>query len=639
MKTLFLIILAVCCFIPAYSQLTVSALFTDHMVVQRDHPINIWGKASPGQSVSVNVSGNSRTSKADMDGHWMVTFPATPAGGPYQMKITSGGESISFADIFVGDVWLCSGQSNMEWTVQKSNDPDKAIMNATDAMIRHFKVPHTTANAPDEELEGGPWQINNTETVSDFTAVGYYFAQTLRKHQDVPIGLLNSSWGGSRIEPWMSAEALEMKDPETYLENYENAQQKEMVERLKQLQKKFPGLRDKDQGMRMGKPIWHAESIEDSNWERIEVPAQWEDQGYQGVDGIAWYRNIFELNKMESTADIMLHLAKIDDSDQVWVNGQYVGGMESAYATLREYKVDSDLIKQGKNTIAIRVEDTGGGGGIYGEVSDVFIRTAQRKISLAGKWRFKLGALKAYQTNSSANHIPMLLYNKMIHPVLNFPIKGVIWYQGESNAGNDADASKYESLFKTMIEQWRSDWGIGDFPFLFVQLANYRAADGEPKDSPWALLRESQSSATLLPNVGEAVIIDIGEADDIHPRNKQDVGWRLAQAARKLAYGEDVVYHGPVYQNHTKDGKHIRLEFDQDLVVKDKYGYVKGFAIAGSDGKFRWAKAIANGNKITVWNDNINNPQHVRYAWGDNPDDVNLYNKEGMPARPFRTGK
>ena len=632
---LFVLIFSLC---DLYGQLELSKLFTDHMVIQRDHPINIWGMANAGSSVQISVGGSTQSAKADLEGNWLITFPASPAGGPYQMKVSSGSETVTVSDIFIGDVWLCSGQSNMEWTVANSDRPEEAKNNATDALIRHFKVPHTTATTPESHIEGGPWEVASPETVEDFTAVGYYFAQTLRKHQDVPIGLLNSSWGGSRIEPWMSAEALKMKNPQAYLENYEKELEKAMNIRLNELQKRFPGLRDKDQGMRMGKPVWHTAQLNDSNWERLEVPGLWEGQGYEGVDGIAWYRNYFELSGEEASSDILVNLAKIDDSDQVWINGHYVGGLEASYNKIRSYGASADILVEGKNSIAIRVEDTGGGGGIHGSQNDAFIKTGQRKISLAGKWRFKIGALKAYQTATRANQVPMLLYNKMIHPLLQFPVKGVIWYQGESNAGNEADATAYHELFKTMIQQWRSDWNI-DFPFLFVQLANFMAPDAQPQQSNWALLRESQSAATSLPKVGEAVIIDIGEADDIHPRNKQDVGWRLAQAARKLAYEENVVYQGPVYKSHSADDRHIRIQFDQEVMVKDKYGYINGFAIAGADGKFKWAKAIAKGDQVTVWHDTVRNPKHVRYAWGNNPDDVNLYNKEGMPVRPFRTGK
>lgn len=621
------------------AQLSLSKLFTDHMIVQRDHPINIWGTANPGSSIQVSASGISKNTKADMDGKWMVTLPASPAGGPYTMNVSSGNESIQLNDIFIGDVWLCSGQSNMEWTMENSNGFEEAKMNATDQLIRHFKVPHNTATKPDDSLEGGPWVVSGSETIANFTAVGYHFAKTLRQHSDVPIGLLNSSWGGSRLEPWMSAEALGMKSPESFLNNYESRVRREYAEKLAALKKKFPGLSDQDQGMRRNQPIWAMEHVSETNWATQNLPGLWEEQGYEEVDGIGWYRKTFEMNSQEASNAASISLAKIDDSDQVWVNGHFIGGFENAYNKVRVYEIAAEHLREGKNIVAVRVEDTGGGGGIYGSTENMYIRTSQRTISLKGLWKFKLGAIKAYASQASANHVPMLLYNKMIHPIHNFPIKGVIWYQGESNAGSEQDATRYEKLFKDMITQWRDDWGIGDFPFLFVQLANFMASDNEPMESNWAVLRESQSAACELPNVGEAVIIDIGEADDIHPRNKQDVGWRLAQDARKFAYGEDVVYNGPIYKSHSSDGKHMRLVFDQELVVHDKYGYVNGFAIAGADGKFRWAKAIANGNQVTVWHDAFSNPQHVRYAWGNNPDDVNLYNKEGMPTRPFRTGK
>ena len=262
--------------------------------------------------------------------------------------------------------------------------------------------------------------------------------------------------------------------------------------------------------------------------------------------------------------------------------------------------------------------------------------TGDREIELAGPWQFKLESLMPFSYSARDNQTPMLLYNKMIHPLLNFPIKGVIWYQGESNAGNEADAVAYQDLFQTMISQWREDWSMGDFPFLFVQLANFMAADDEPNESSWAVLRESQSAATELNNVGEAIIIDIGEADDIHPRNKRDVGERLALDALKMAYDKELVANGPIYLNHEINENKFTLIFDKELVIKDMYGYVNGFAIAGEDGQYVWAKARAHGNKVEVWHPEIQHPKSLRYAWGNNPDDVNMVNNEGLPARPFR---
>ena len=331
-------------------------------------------------------------------------------------------------------------------------------------------------------------------------------------------------------------------------------------------------------------------------------------------------------------------LAKIDDSDKVWVNGTLVGEMNQAYNEVRNYQVSADLLKAGENLIAIRVEDTGGGGGIYGDPELMSIRSGAFQESLAGEWKYKVGEYR--ETVARQHQTPTMLYNHMIYPMLGYAIKGVIWYQGESNAGGQR-AFTYRKQFPDMIQDWRQKWGQGDFPFLFVQLANFRPPQADPGDSDWAVLRESQSKTLAsTPKTTQAVIIDIGEADDIHPRNKKDVGYRLALGARKIAYGEDLVFSGPVYNSHEVQGNKVVLQFDHigsGLVAKDKYGYLKGFAVAGPDQQFHWAQARIVEEQVVVWSDKVPSPQAVRYAWADNPDDANLYNSEGLPASPFRT--
>ena len=388
-----------------------------------------------------------------------------------------------------------------------------------------------------------------------------------------------------------------------------------------------------------GKPAWAGVSVDDSQWKQMELPGIWENSGLTGLNGVVWFRKSFYLNKTEANSNLGLSLAKIDDSDQVWVNGHLVGGLTQAYNVTREYEVDASQLVAGENVIVVRVVDTGGGGGIYGDPELLFYQSSIKKESLAGQWLYKVGEV-SLETAVRVNQTPTLLYNHMIHPIKDFPIKGVIWYQGESNSGKE-DAIKYRELFPKMIKDWRALWGIGDFPFLFVQLANFRQAKDQPDDSNWALLREAQSQTLAVPKTAQAVIIDIGEANDIHPRNKQDVGYRLALGARNLAYGEsELEYSGPSFEEMKVEGKAIRLKFSHTgggLMAKDKYGYLKAFSIAGADKKFLWAQARIVGDEVVVWSDQISKPVAVRYGWADNPDDANLYNKEGLPASPFRT--
>lgn len=622
--------------------LETSAIFTDNMILQRDVQVPVWGWAAANEKIVVTFDNKTYNGKADKQGKWRILLPAMPAGGPYDIKIAGKKKDITLQNILFGDVWLASGQSNMEWPVAAVNNAAQEIASASDAKIRHFYVPHEGSPMPEAKINGGPWQMASPQTVGNFSAVGYYFAKELRKHHNVPIGLLHSSWGGSRLEPWMSPQSLGYEDIAKAGAELKAQQDKRTQEVRNKLQQMIGALPEKDMGLQNGQALWAASDYKDADWKTMSLPKLWENGELPDLDGIVWFRKNVELTAEDIKTGAKLSLGSIDDSDMTFVNGQKVGEMTQRYNENRLYDISPSVLKIGKNVITVRVDDTGGGGGIYGKPELLYLETGNKKHDITGEWKYRVGEVRLV-SNNNTNQTPMLLYNKMIHPVLDFPIKGVIWYQGESNAGGK-DAYEYRNLFHTMIQDWRARWtNSGNFPFLFVQLANYMAAKSQPSESDWAVLRESQSKTlTTTPNTGQAVIIDIGEANDIHPRNKQDVGYRLALAARKLAYGEEkIVYSGPVYKSMQVEGNKIRIKFDHvgsGLMAKnDKYGYLKGFAIAGADKKFVWAQAIIDGNDIIVWSENVKTPVAVRYAWADNPDDANFYNKEGLPASPFRT--
>ncbi len=486
-------------------------------------------------------------------------------------------------------------------------------------------------------LAGGAWETAGPEHVGGFTAVGYFFARELRHHRDVPIGLINTSWGGSRIEPWMSAEALGL-DAAT-MAGLLDAEAEAEQATLASIRAKVGELPASDGGIVDGRPVWAAPDLDDSGWLELDAARLWEEQGWDGMDGIAWYRSSFELTADEAKAGIRLGLGTVDDCDTSWVNGQQVGRTDWAWNRARLYDVPPEALRPGRNVIAIRVEDGGGGGGLYGSADTRFLESGGARRPLAERWRFRIGWVNV-STEYRKNQVRTVLYNKMIHPLLPFPVAGFLWYQGESNAGGD-DAFAYRTLFTTMIRQWRADWGRGDLPFLWVQLANFREPVEEPGDSDWAMLRESQSAALALPNTAQAVAIDIGDAADIHPRNKQEVGRRLALAARKVAYSEKLVFSGPTYRSHEiKDGR-VVIAFDHTgggLAARGRSdGRLAEFAIAGDDQTFVRAEAVIEGDRVVVWSDQVAEPVAVRYAWADNPAGANLVNAEGLPASPFRS--
>lgn len=628
----------------SFAQIELSQLINNNMVLQRGIEVPIWGWASNGTEIKLSFQEKEYTAEAnEKTGYWKIRLPSMKAGGPYEMSIEGEGQIIKLQNIMVGDVWLCSGQSNMEWEVGSANNAEEEIENAEDDRIRHFKVNRAGSREPMNRIPiSGGWTVCSPKTVANYTAVGYFFAKELCQTQDVAIGLLHTSWGGSSIEAWMSAEALKMDDPYKIFQELQKKNQEAQVILVKKLEAKHGKIPTKDAGWSDNETaLWAATSIKDTDWKTMKVPMLWEEQDLPDFDGIVWFRKTIELTEAEVKAGITLGLGSIDDSDWSYINGHKIGSMLGVYNIPRVYEVETEHLKVGENIITIRVEDTGYGGGFHGASEDLFLKTNAHISSLAGDWKYKIGAMFAASTEFRPIHMPTMLYNQMLHPILGYGIKGVIWYQGESNVHGEK-AYQYRYDFTTMIEDWRTRWGQGDFPFLFVQLANFmKAPENANMPSNWAMIRESQSKTLkMTANTGQAVIIDIGEAEDIHPRNKQDVGKRLAFSARKIAYGEDLVYAGPTYKSHIIKGNevHIQLEHTgEGLVVRNKYGYVNGFAIAAKDQKFIWGKARIEGNEIVVWSDSIETPIAVRYAWADNPDDVNLYNEEGLPACPFRT--
>lgn len=623
-------------FTVAKSEVKLPQIFTSNMVLQRELPIKVWGWADKREKITVIFHEDTINIKADKKGNWSVEFKALPAGGPYEM-IVSGKNKIKLSNILLGDVWVCSGQSNMEWPLHATKNAEEEIANATHPRIRLFTVQKNISTKPLPDCESDGWKVCRPEEIAGFSAVGYFFGRKLNQDLDVPIGLLHTSWGGTNVETWTSAASIEkiagFEGISKELEEFDEEQL--IADQRAKLEKVVGPLPEEDLGMKENKPVWASEKNDYASWNEMELPKLWESE-LPNLDGIVWFQKEFELERIDLLDGVEIHLGTIDDSDITFLNGEEIGRTIQRYNENRVYIPAWENLKIGKNIIVVRVEDTGGGGGIYGNPEELFVKVHNKKISLAGNWKFRIGK-GDFRASIGPNSMPALLYNAMINPLIQFGIKGAIWYQGESNAGR---AYQYQTTFPNMITNWREDWGLGDFPFLFVQLANFMAPEDQPKESTWAELREAQAMTLSLPNTGMATIIDIGEANDIHPRNKQDVGRRLALNALNVAYGKDVVHSGPSFKEMKISGKKVIITYENlgsGFYLKDKYGYVNGFTVAGKDKKFHWARARITGATIVVICDKVSAPVAVRYGWANNPDDLNLYNLEGLPAVPFRT--
>ena len=640
LRAIFLIVTFAIAFnISSKAEVTLPKIFSSNMVLQQGIEIPVWGWAENGESIEVSLNGTTVKTTAGNKGKWMVKLPVQEYGGPHKLAV-SGRNTIEFENVMIGEVWIASGQSNMQWSVAQSKNAKAEVAAANYPQIRLYTVPRKVAQFPQEDIESGEWVECSPETVAGFSAVGYFFGREIYDKLDVPVGLIHSSWGGTVAESWISPQTI-AEDPD-FREKMIELQQLNLnnyrEQKRAQIRKILGGeLTNGEIDSINDKPAWSAVNYNDHNWKTISTPKYWEAQGYIDIDGVAWYRKEINLTENQTQDNMTLHLGKIDDSDITFVNGLEIGKTDN-YNEERIYTIDKKHIKPGKNMIVVRVHDTGGNGGIYGNPKDQFIAIGNERIDISGDWKFRFSKATVESADIGPNSYPTLLYNGMINPLIPYGIQGAIWYQGESNAGL---AKQYQRIFPSLINDWRSKWQQGDFPFLYVSLANFQQPQEKPGESNWAELREAQTMTLELPNTGMALAIDIGEADDIHPKNKQEVGWRLALHALAIAYDLNVVNSGPMYQSvEFTDGKaYVTFsEIGSGLKVKDKYGYLKGFTLAGSDKKFHWAKAeLFDENTIMVYSDEVKNPVAVRYGWADNPDDVNLYNQQGLPANPFRT--
>jgi sialate O-acetylesterase len=630
------------------AEVRVPSIIGDNMVLQQGVKVRIWGKANAGEKVTVMFEKKSVNTVADAQGRWQVWLGPLKAGGPSELIIT-GQNVVTLKNVLVGEVWICSGQSNMEWALVNTVNGNEAVAQAKYPEIRLFTVDHNTSTSQLDDVQGR-WVVTTPENAASFSAVGYFFGREIYQQLKTPIGLINTSWGGTPAEAWTALEALRSSvDLKPILDRYESSlnalpQTKAAYERaLVEWEQKNLYVDGDNKGEALGYAN-PATSIAD--WSRMDLPKQFETAGLQ-IDGVVWFRKVIDVPASWAGKDLVLNLTAIDDFDVTYFNGTKIGstGRETpnSYIVPRKYSVPGSLVRAGRNVIAVRVFDRAGEGGFGrgGEMS--LLLSANDQISLRGDWDYKVElalepkhpdwGTRPEPVGAANQNSPGVLYNAMLAPLMPFAIRGAIWYQGESNAGR---SYQYRTLFPTMIRNWRSAWGY-DFPFYFVQLPNWRARQDAPSESDWAELREAQSMTLREPGTGMAIAIDVGDGDDLHPRNKLDIGRRLATLALTNVYRRSIVPSGPLFDRFAIEGNKVRISFKygQGLKTSDG-GPVKGFAIAGADKRFVWADARIEGDTVVVSSPTILKPAAVRYAWADNPL-VNLYNKAGLPASPFRT--
>ena len=629
------------------AKVVLPSVFTDNMVLQQKTDITFYGDATKNKQLTVKTGWNGKEyhTEADGQGKWSLKIPTPAAGGPYEITF-SDGKKLQLKNVMIGEVWFCSGQSNMEMPVAgwgKVMNYEQEIAEAAYPAIRLFQVKKNTSLAPLKEVEStlGGWQECSSATVPEFSALAYFYARALWKELNVPIGVIDCTWGGTPAEAWTNHETLrqvmgfrEEMDKLERLGFDPNRMEQAYSEERAHWQSLFT---EKDKGMENGKLCWTAPSLSEEDWQTISLPGYWEGKGLKDFDGIIWFRRSLEMPAEWAGKPLTLRLGMIDDEDITYFNGVEIA-RGAGYMTPRTYTIPAKLVKAGKAVLAVRVSDFGGEGGIHGKAEELYVEADGKRISLAGDWKYRIGlSLKGFPpapvSPIQSSSYPTVLFNAMVKPWTAFPIKGVIWYQGEANVGR---SEQYGDLFPALITDWRRQWR-SNFPFYFVQLANFMESKKIQPNSEWAALREAQTKALKLDQVGMAVTIDIGLADDIHPKNKQEVGRRLALLALAGSYGKNVSSSAPVFQNYIIKGDKMELDFGQKqdgFKIKDTT--LKGFTIAGPDRVFYSAEAMVQNGKIIVSSPKVSVPLAARYGWADNPD-CNLYGENGLPVAPFRT--
>ncbi|WP_207495749.1 sialate O-acetylesterase [Aridibaculum aurantiacum] len=634
-----------------HAQVRLPKYYADHMILQRDRPMPIIGWAAPGNTIEVSFNNKSYKATATADSSWKAVLPKTKAGGPYTISVSANGVTKTFSDVYFGDVWLCGGQSNMNYRMRTIKNRDEELKDADYPLIRQLNIDQVAAEYPQQDIVKGQWVPASSKTIDAFTAVGFQFAKEVYKHEKVPIGIIHASWGGSPIQAWMSAADLqdfpnEIKKINRIHPGFIAAQRKQDSINLVQWEKNiYAASAFVSPAKQLQKdPSFFA----DAGWKQIVVPGYLQDQDIKVKKGISWFKRNFHVEPAFLQDTIAANFGRINFASAFFINGNYIGSQLNPYYNA-SFKFPAQYLHAGDNEIIVlcfnESESTG-----FRPVSKPHLRSGASQVELSGNWLFRqgktfdtAGAMGPMNAVDFVNSYPTLAFNAMIHPLRQYPVKGFLWYQGEGNTGAE-ESMLYENMLTRLIGRWRQMWGNDKLPFLMVQISSYGAVKKEPVATGWPVVQEAQANiARTIPNTGIAITNDVGNAIDVHPDDKQTVGKRLAAVALNKVYGhKKMVAAGPTYhQMEIKDGKAI-LSFKNigsGIVSKTGTGSLRSFAIAGADNRFYRAEAVISGNKVIVSSNKVPAPLHVRYAFENTPPAFDFYNKEGFPAVPFRTDK
>ena len=631
------------------SQLRFAPPFSNHAVLQRDRPIAVWGTAPSAKVVTVRLADSAARVTAGPDGNWLVRLPALPAGGPYELVASTDSNEVRIVDVLIGEVWIGSGQSNMEWELNQTSQG----LSETESNLPGIRVltVHTPARLGRQTEIDGCWTVANQKSLAGFSAVAGWFAVTLHRELGIPVGLICNAWGGTRLQAWMSREAM-VQDPDGLSE----------VSAYESFAYGLPGgtedptlpvdwyeenlrLDAHNEGLENG---WAAPEFDDGHWATMNLPARWQEYGH-AENGVFWFRRRVSIPAGWRGCELVLELGAIDKHDDTYVEGERVGGLswedgDNTWCTPRIYRVPAHLVKGDSLNIAVRARSHCFHGGLLGPPPSMTVHNVDEPashVALAGEWRYAReqdwGVRTPPALGPGSPNSPYTLFDSRLAPLIPYSLRGVIWYQGESNVD---EAPLYRRMLPQMVRDWRRAFGQGDFPFIQVQLANYTLPNPEPGPSAWAEIREAQAKALAEPGVGLVVSIDVGDTNDIHPRNKRPVGERLARWALVETYGREGDPCGPVFAGMTQEGGgRVRVALTHAAGLRTRDGAEPAqLALAGEDRIFHWAGARIEGESLIAWSERVPNPVAVRYAWATNPEGCNLIGgSASLPAAPFRS--